>query len=1148
MDRNQAQRIVRETLESPFDKGRFIYFIKNLLNSIEEAPFSYKGNLLPDAYDQYISVLERIGKYSDGEHKIDILVVKLRKETSIERARTMQRNFIAWYLNGSRGDVQKDAALVAFVSPDQEDWRFSLVKMDYRFEEGKNGRIKVKEEFTLARRWSFLVGTNEKSHTAQIQLVPIMADDEHSPSLSRLEEAFNIETVTKEFFEKYRELFLWTKETLDKIVSENQAVKADFETKGVNTVDFAKKLLGQIVFLYFLQKKGWFGVGRDADWGTGPKGFLRELFDGKHGTYGNFFNDILEPLFYEALARERDGDFYSRFNCKIPFLNGGLFDPIGGYDWVHTDILLPDELFSNHKKTKEGDSGNGILDIFDRYNFTVKEDEPLEKEVAVDPEMLGKVFENLLEVKDRKSKGTYYTPREIVHYMCRQSLINYLEAQLNGPVVAYENNLPNPPFVKGGEGGLINMFGNKVKTGQMDLTIEHRPGTAISRSDIEMLVFIGEQVSENEAVVEAKGRETDRYSYQLPESIRQNALIIDEKLAAIKVCDPAIGSGAFPVGMMGEIVKTRNVLSVFIKEPSRTIYSFKRHCIEKSIYGVDIDPGAVEIAKLRLWLSLVVDEDDIREIKPLPNLDYKIVCGNSLGSVEGMLEHSKYFVELELLKKRFFDETSPGHKKEEKSRIDELIIKLTGNKERFDYKIFFSEVFDHAGGFDVVIANPPYVRQEGIKALKPMLAKEFGKFYCGTADLYTYFYKRGIDILKSKGHLCFIAPNKFMRAGYGKNTRELLAQKVTPRIVIDFGDLPIFDATTYPAILLLEKQRPEPQQTTRAATFTEAEELLLIDKTLAEKGFAMPVSALKTEGWTLEKPDILALMEKLRKAGTPLGEYVKGRFYRGILTGLNEAFVIDESTRKRLIAEDPKSAELIKPWLRGRDIKRWKAEWAGLYLIAIPSSANKDWPWSNAKTEKAAYDTFEQYYPAIHRHLIQWKDKLRKRDDQGKYWWELRSCAYYEEFEGPKIMYAEIATDGKFLMDYDNHYSDTTTYIMASESKYLLAVLNSKLFTCMFSQTSSEIRGGFLRWKRQYMESIPILAATPSQQAPIITLVNQILAITNPPASPFAKGGKEGDLASDTDVPCLEAEIDRLVYELYGLDEKEIDIIEKKNA
>ena len=350
----------------------------------------------------------------------------------------MQRNFVAWYLNGSRGGDMKDAALAAFVSPDQDDWRFSLIKMDYAYYEDKKGKTKVKEIFTPARRWSFLVGSHENSHTAQSRLAPILADDEHNPVLTQLEEAFNIETVTKEFFEKYRDLFLRTKETLDVLAAGNRAVETDFASKNVNAIDFAKKLLGQIVFLYFLQKKGWFGVSRDGVWGTGPKGFLRELFMGKHGAYDNFFNDILEPLFYEALAREREDNFYRLFNCKIPFLNGGLFDPIGGYDWVHTDILLPNELFSNDRLTREGDKGDGILDIFDRYNFTVKEDEPLEKEVAVDPEMLGKVFENLLEVKDRRSKGTYYTPREIVHYMCRQSLIHYLHTELNSGPVAYE--------------------------------------------------------------------------------------------------------------------------------------------------------------------------------------------------------------------------------------------------------------------------------------------------------------------------------------------------------------------------------------------------------------------------------------------------------------------------------------------------------------------------------------------------------------------------------------------------------------------------------------------------------------------------------------------------------------------------------------
>jgi len=639
MDKQQAQKIIRDTFENPFDKGRFTGFIKNLLNRIDEGSFTYQGSYIPDAYRQYIKTLERIGKFSDGESRLDLLIITLQKETSLERARTMQRNFIAWYLNGSRGGDMKDAALVAYVSPDQADWRFSLVKMDYRFEKTKTGKMKVKEEFTPARRWSFLVGEHEKSHTAQSRLVNILADDEEAPTLAELEKAFDIETVTKEFFLKYRELFLHTKEALDKVVKNNPNVKADFESKGVDTVNFAKKLLGQIVFLYFLQKKGWFGVGLDDDWGTGSKHFLRQLFKRYKGesdtgipacgsqstdknvcATNNFFNDILEPLFYEALRidRSHDDDYYSRFNCKIPFLNGGLFDPIGNYDWVHTDIHLPDELFSNFRKTKEGDEGDGILDVFDRYNFTVREDEPLEKEVAIDPELLGKAYEKFNAIrpdnfdeftkalksgkkgeenKFNKKFGVYYTPREIVHYMCKQSLINYL-------------------FTRAEE---VELSG------------------AIKKQDIEDLIEVGEMITEHEATALIKqekikngSQKSTEYTALLSDSIRQNAAAIDNWLADITVCDPAVGSGAFPVGMMNEIVRTRNVLSVFLNNKKRNDYEFKRRCIEHSLYGVDIDPGAVEIAKLRLWLSLVVDEEDIKDIKPLPNLDYRIMQGNSL--------------------------------------------------------------------------------------------------------------------------------------------------------------------------------------------------------------------------------------------------------------------------------------------------------------------------------------------------------------------------------------------------------------------------------------------------------------------------------------------------------------------------------------
>jgi len=311
MDRKVARNIIINTFENSFNKERFILFL-------------------------------RIGKYTDNKNEIDLLIVQLKRETSLERARTMQRNFIAWYLKGSRSGKLKDAALVAFVSPDNnEDWRFSLVKLDYRFEEATSGRIKVKEEFTPAKRWSFLVGKNEKSHTAQSRLLPILEKDDF-PTLEDLEKVFDVEVVTKEFFEKYRDLFIRTKLQLDEIVKNNPKVQQEFQNKNINTVDFAKKLLGQIVFLYFLQKKGWFGVEKEKRWGTGPKDFIRRLFNKEFGGYENFYNDILEPLFYEALRTDRSADdhYYSRFNCKIPFLNGGLFDPQNNFDWVDIDILF----------------------------------------------------------------------------------------------------------------------------------------------------------------------------------------------------------------------------------------------------------------------------------------------------------------------------------------------------------------------------------------------------------------------------------------------------------------------------------------------------------------------------------------------------------------------------------------------------------------------------------------------------------------------------------------------------------------------------------------------------------------------------------------------------------------------------------------
>ena len=811
MDENFAKKLVQDTLPQPFNKGQFIGFVKELLNEVDESKSFHARGYIPEIFKDYIKTYERIGTYlAPQNRKIDILIVYLQQETTLARARTAQRNFIARYLR-DRG--RKDAGLVAFVSPDSDDWRFSFVKMEYTLVKTPKGDVKPQEELTPARRYSFLVGKNENSHTAQKQLLPILQDDQNNPSFSQIENIFNIEVVTKEFFGKYRELFLKIKEDIEKIIEKDETVKKDFAAKEVSAVDFSKKLLGQIVFLYFLQKKGWFGVGRGKEWGSGSKHFLRELFEKKHSHYQNFFNDILEPLFYEALREDRshNDDYFSQFKCRIPFLNGGLFDPLNNYDWVNIDILLPDELFSNDIKTKEGDKGTGILDVFDRYNFTVKEDEPLEKEVAVDPEMLGKVFENLLEVKDRKSKGTYYTPREIVHYMCQESLINYLSTQ--------QLSLSPLAGTEQGEGDAVNLETTK----QSQLTKE----------DITAFIKYGETTIENELVAIEKQKnikdgkqKTTSIESKLPPSIVDNALLIDNALKNIRVCDPAVGSGAFPVGMMNEIIRARNALTPYIFPPpllvpfraagreqgegnaitsdispsplmgegrgegekatKRTPYNFKRHAIQNCLYGVDIDPGAVEITKLRLWLSLIVDEEDIKNIKPLPNLDYKIVCGNSLLGVERDLFNEDLFKKLEELKLLYFNETDPTKKQECKKQIDNLIREITNNNENFDFEVYFSEVFHGLpapqgttrqagkGGFDVVIANPPYGFRNVLTAEERKYFRKEKGIQFPSGDIAELFILTAYNsLVRQKGTQTFIIPKKSLYGESWKNVRKL---------------------------------------------------------------------------------------------------------------------------------------------------------------------------------------------------------------------------------------------------------------------------------------------------------------------------------------------------------------------------------------
>ncbi len=1145
MDSIQAKKIIIKTFENPFDKSNFVIFLKNLLKSFEEKTFVYKGNYIPDAFEQYISSLERIGKYKYEGKEVDLLIVQLKKETLLERARTKQRNFIAWYLNGSRGGKLKDAALVAFVSPDSKDWRFSLVKMDYNFKEAPSGRIKIKEELTPARRWSFLVGKYEKSHTAQSRFIPILENDDKMPTLEDLEQAFNVEVVTKEFFQKYRDLFIRTKLELDKIVENDSKVRQEFENKNINAVDFARKLLGQITFLYFLQKKGWFGVEREKSWGTGPKDFIRRLYNKEFGNFKNFYDDILEPLFYEALRTDRSSadHYFSQFNCKIPFLNGGLFDPINNYDWVNTEILVSNSLFSNTNKTEEGDIGDGILDIFDRYNFTVNEEEPLEKEVALDPELLGKIYEKLNairadnfdeylqalksgrkgeELKFNKEYGVYYTPREIVHYMCQESLKNYLETELSFVIPNKADNLSDD----------IEKF---IKISD---SIQERELTSIIKQEL----------------IEKGKLKSTKYESKIPEYIRDNAKQIDNLLADIKVCDPAVGSGAFPVGMMHEIVKLRQLLSVYTGDKVE-IYDLKRHAIESSLYGVDIDPGAVEICKLRFWLSMIVDEEDFYNIKPLPNLDYKIVCGNSLLGVVENIFNIGLFHQFEDLKILFFNETNPTKKQEYKRQIDGLVYQITNGNTEFDFKVYFSEVFHQKGGFDIVIANPPYIGEKGHKEIFREAKKgPLAKFYLGKMDYFYFFFHLALNIVRENGIIAFITTNYYPTAMGAKKLRQDFKLRSVIKDLINFNELKIFESALgqHNMITILQKEENKDEVAKTCITqnqgFATSETLkqILNGSDVATQYYEVNQRDLYDGGECyiritgvgnskISDNSIQKILDKIKTQGTNLG--IICNVNQGIVTGADKVskkhiekygikaevgdgiFVLSDDEVARLDLTS-KEKEILKPWFKNSDIFRWRTS-----LATNEKLIYADKRLHNLKDNK------------LKDHLQKFKKILDNSTINSPYLHRPRDIS----FDSYKIVAPQRSPRNTFGYNEIPWYAASDVFFITEKDKsislkYILALLNSKLYYIWLYYRGKR-KGENLELIAKPLSEIPIKKILKDEQNPFIEFVDKIVSITKD--EDYLKNPSK-----QAKVKEYELQIDQLIYKLYELTEDEIKIIE----
>jgi hypothetical protein len=1037
MDKTTAQRLVRETFKAAFDKKRYRNFINELCNGFDEGKAQNMG--VPDAFAPHVKSCQRLGTFESADGEIaDVLIVHLTESYKLERTRTALRDFVAHKLK--RDESYKEAGLVAFVAPDSQSWRFSFVRMEYETKrDPKTGKIKPEERLTPARRYSYIVGVDEECHTAQSRFLALLQDTSAKPTLSQIEEAFSVESVTNEFFAQYAALFAATQEALDAIVKKDAVLRADFTTKNVSTVDFAKKLLGQIVFLYFIQKKGWLGVAKGGRWGDGPRNFLRKLVDTAIREKKCLFNDVLEPLFYDTLATDRGHEAWCKsFQCRIPFLNGGLFEPLAGYDWEKTNIKFANSLFSNEDWTSEGDKGSGILDVFDRYNFTVNESEPLEKEVAIDPEMLGKVFENLIEENRRKGLGAFYTPREVVHYMCQESLINYLDATLN------------------------------------------RKGRIIQRSEVEALIREGEQAAHYEA---ARKDGTASYVRRLPEPVETHARALDDALKAITVCDPAIGSGAFPVGMMTEIVRARVALTPYFNDVAeRTPYYFKRHAIQNSLYGVDIDAGAVEIAKLRLWLSLVVDEEDVQQIKPLPNLDYKIVAGSSLLRVEKTLFNNDYFKRLEELKPKFFDESDRKKKADYKKQIEKLIQTLTNGLETFDFEIYFSEIFHAKGGFDVVIANPPYISyglrggQKMTKEDKEYLKQVFADSAEYKISMYAIFMELGVRLSnKANGVSCFIVPDSFVLGMYFSKIRALILRECDIRQIV-LLPFKVFKAEVgFSVVYLFDRNTGNHSSNVlRSITTTSCDAL----ERRRLKEFSYPQEYFhrqrRSKFRLFFEQRTYDIVKKCRISATPL-ENVVG-FSSGLI-GLDGQDAIKSDSKR--------GAKWLPGVLSGGDILKFIVQPTGAHILYDKAHI------------KSGYDCVDYAAPKLF--MRQTGDTL--------------ICAY----------------DSDGLLCINNvHVGNGKS--ARTNLKFICGLLNSKLMNYFYQAVSLEVGRVMPQTDIETLDDLPI-KSDPKVETEIAHLTEECIK--------FLKAGQNADAKTSAE------KIDQLVYKLYGLTAAEELFVEK---
>lgn len=1062
---------IRQILESPYDRSIW----KNFLQT------QFTNNKL-NAEDRKISLSDNpiskeclsLGFYEiDDYTKIGIFEIELSPKVNLARNRVQLRNLLK--------DITKQMAGAMVVFVQGEQWRFSYISKR-KFHNKDTNTIEDKE--TAPKRYTYLFGKGEKALTAAQNFDKLIQKQKGNLydllSLDDFEDAFSVDKLGKEFFKNYKEIYedfveyitgyryvkkgsKWTKTQVHEPHFDfHDIFKGD--SKAVR--DFFKRMMGRIVFLYFIQKKGWMAVPKNENWDKGNPDYLYQLF--KNAQYKElFYSDYLVPLFFDTLNNPDSEN--EKNDLRFPYLNGGLFDK--SQDFLYDKLALPSAIFDK------------LFDTFNRYNFTIYEDAPDEHTVAVDPEMLGHIFENLLE--DNKDKGAFYTPKEIVHYMCKESLKAYLLAKED--LDATENS--------------------------------------IAQSALENII-LQQELSKDEL------KYADKYAYK----------IIDA-LDHVKICDPAIGSGAFPMGLLQEIFNAQvylQELKGFTKAKSDA--EIKKHIIEESIYGVDIDEGAVDIARLRFWLSLVVDEP---KPQPLPNLSFKIVCANTLiplGKPKGDLGLTNEIADqIEAIREEYFTANKDAKKhlemqfrnlqnklwttaKEWATAADVEIYKKISEFNPFADKScsWFDSwwMFGVKDGFDIVIGNPPYVQlqKDGGKLAKIYQAFNY-KTFQRTGDIYSLFYEKGIDVLKKNGVLTFITSNSWMRTEYGEKTRHLFINN-NPLLVITFEGNQVFDnAIVDSNILIIQKNINK--NNTKGAKIKE------IQNTLQEvvESNKVILSHLSNSEWFIGSQNEIFIKETVEEVGKPLGKW-DVNINRGITTGFNEAFFIDDKIKRNIINNDPLSKDLIKKLLRGRMLSKFYTSFDNSHIIFTKRGIEID------------------NFKGIKEHLFNYYDNLKpknKKEDKngrkpGTYqWYEIQdNTNYYPEFSKPKIFWIQLSDRNRFTYTEEEVFATNSCFMMTSNSdnislKYLLSVLNSKMVLYYYKMIGSSSGMGTLEW-----------TGVGTQKIPIPEIVQKLIISAFENISDFViylLKNKENSILSHTDnariASHLEDILNMMVYELY---------------